>query len=165
MDSHRGTASAADCRFFQRRLGRRDETALERFRRHASHGGYNGYRIVDGVASSGSHTAIAPLRGNLSNELTRGFPDARTYDVWMTDRFEIPELAVREAMRRRGYGTALLARLLDETDAKTAILATRPDNKPARRLVERTGWQVIHEPYDPFGPDQPCVLLGRKLTA
>jgi ribosomal protein S18 acetylase RimI-like enzyme len=69
----------------------------------------------------------------------KAFLDATTYDEWMSDCFEIPELAVRAARHRRGYGTALIARLLDGANAKTAVLATQQDNKPARGLYERTG--------------------------
>jgi hypothetical protein len=31
-------------------------------------------------------------------------------------------------------------------------------------MYERAGWCVIHEPYYPL-PDQPYVLLGKKLSA
>jgi ribosomal protein S18 acetylase RimI-like enzyme len=151
--------------FFNAVWGRREDTVLDRFRRHASYEGYYGYLIEDGKGIVGFAYGYRSAPGQYFNGLAKGFLDARIYDEWMTDCFEIPELAVREDMRRRGYGTALLARLLDETDARTAVLATQSDNKPARSLYERTGWQVIHEPYYPFGPDRPYVLMGKTLSA
>jgi ribosomal protein S18 acetylase RimI-like enzyme len=151
--------------FFNAVWNRRDDSVLGRFSRHASHDGYIGYMIEDGDGIVGFAYGYRSAPGQFFNGLVKGFLDAQVYDEWMSDCFEIPELAVRADMRRRGYGTALLARLLDETDAKTAVLATQADNKPARGLYERAGWQVIHEPYYPFGPDQPFVLLGKKLPA
>lgn len=145
--------------------GRRDGTVLERFRRHASFGGYIGYMIEDGNGIAGFAYGYRSAPGQYFNGLVKSFLDASVYGEWMSDCFEIPELAVRADMRRRGYGTALIARLLDETDAKTAVLATQSDNKPARGLYERTGWQVLHEPFYPFGPEQPFVLFGKKLSA
>ena len=151
--------------FYAAVWGRRDDGDLERFRRHASYVGCFGYMIEDGNGIAGFAYGYRSAPGQYFNGMVKGFLDAAAYDEWMTDCFEIPELAVRADVRRRGYGTALIARLLGETDAKTAVLSTQQDNKPARGLYERTGWIVIHEPYYPFGPDQPYVLLGKRLSA
>lgn len=150
--------------FFNAVWNQRDETVLERFRRHASYDGFFGYLVRDERGIVGFAYGYRSAPGQTFNSLVKGFLDEPTYVEWMSDCFEIPYLAVREDMRRLGLGSGLIARLLGETDAKTSVLTTQADNKPARSMYERTGWSVIHETYYPL-PDQPYVLLGKKLSA
>lgn len=142
-----------------------DDSVFERFQRHASYDGFIGYMIEDerGIAGFGYGYRSAP--GQFFNGLVERVLDADSYREWMSDCFEIAYLAVRSDMRRQGLGRMLVERLLEGTNAGTAVLGTQTDNRPARRLYERTGWNVIFEPYYPFGPEQPYVLYGKKLAA
>ena len=65
---------------------------------------------------------------------------------WMVvDEIHINNVAVREALRGRGLGTALLQHVLQEArrlGATRATLEVRASNTRARRLYERLGFYV-----------------------
>jgi ribosomal-protein-alanine N-acetyltransferase len=65
---------------------------------------------------------------------------------WLVvDEIHINNVAVREALRGRGLGTALLQHVLDEArrlGARRATLEVRASNTRARRLYERLGFYV-----------------------
>lgn len=75
-----------------------------------------------------------------------GLPVAGFCAFWrIADQIHINNLAIRPALRGRGLGRLLLARVLEEGDAMAAPSATlevRRSNAPALRLYERAGFRV-----------------------
>ena len=67
---------------------------------------------------------------------------------WLGGHLEVVELAVDPAAQGHGYGAALVDLLLDEAEQDRAVLCTWPRGDPARpapRLYERLGWELLHE--------------------
>jgi [ribosomal protein S18]-alanine N-acetyltransferase len=63
----------------------------------------------------------------------------------VVDQIHINNLAVRPALRGRGYGSLLLQRVLEEAarlGASHATLEVRRSNAAARRLYERAGFEL-----------------------
>jgi ribosomal protein S18 acetylase RimI-like enzyme len=82
---------------------------------------------------------------------------------WLGPRhLEFTELHVRPEFRRRGIGGALHDRLLENVDARTAVLSTQTDNEPALALYAARGWQVIVPELD-FGSGRPFLIMGKDL--
>ena len=81
---------------------------------------------------------------------------------WLSDAYELVELAVHPAHQGRGIGTALIYELLDGRPESTCVLSTRVDSD-AHRLYERLGFEHIKEMmFTPGG--WPFYVMGKKLT-
>lgn len=80
----------------------------------------------------------------------------------------IQTIAVAPSAQRRGIGTALLVRLLDEAQRRGAAyvdLEVRADNANAQRLYERHGFEPIarrREYYQPSGTD--AIVMRRDAS-
>lgn len=68
------------------------------------------------------------------------------------------ELAVRPSEQGRGIGQALHDALLDGVPQRRALLGTWTDDRPARRLYLRSGWQELAR------IDGDSALLGLALS-
>ena len=98
---------------------------------------------------------------------------------FVLDEIHVNNIAVRPELRGRGFGSALLAHVLEEgrrVGAKRATLEVRRSNDEARRLYERFGFRVagVRRDYytDPTedaplpwlpGPIGPGLLGHRRL--
>jgi ribosomal protein S18 acetylase RimI-like enzyme len=82
---------------------------------------------------------------------------------WLVGSFEVCELHVRPAYQGRGLGRTLLDRLLDGTDARTAVLTTPDHETRARAFYRAAGWvdlvRDLHFPGDP----RTFAVLGLAL--
>jgi ribosomal protein S18 acetylase RimI-like enzyme len=76
--------------------------------------------------------------------------------------FELVELMVSPAERRRGLGGRLHDALLMGLEAPTAVLSTQQHNDPALALYSRRGWKLLLEAVDLAAP-VPYVVLGKRL--
>ena len=79
-------------------------------------------------------------------------------DGWVDGHFEFVELAVRPSEQGRGIGQALHDALLDGLPQRRALLGTWTDDRPARRLYLRSGWQELAR------IDGDSALLGLALS-
>lgn len=80
---------------------------------------------------------------------------------WLSDAYELVELAVHPVWQNRGIGTALIAALLEGVRQATCVLSTRSDSR-AHRLYRRLGFQVLTEMrFAPGGA--PFYVMGRPL--
>ena len=72
-------------------------------------------------------------------------------------------LAVRESMRRRGVGRALVTEALRrglEQAASRAVLEVRASNEPARALYTRIGFvQISSRPHYYTNPTEDALLM------
>ena len=76
--------------------------------------------------------------------------------------FELAELMVSPAERRRGLGGRLHDAMLAGLRAPTAVLSTQHNNDPALALYSRRGWQLLLEAVDLAAPT-PYVVMGKRL--
>jgi ribosomal protein S18 acetylase RimI-like enzyme len=66
--------------------------------------------------------------------------------VTQDDDFFIAQLFVDRPFQRRGIGTELMKRLIEQAErARQAVLLSVVKINPARRLYERLGFRVTHE--------------------
>jgi ribosomal-protein-alanine N-acetyltransferase len=84
---------------------------------------------------------------------------------FVADEIHINNIAVRPELRGRGYGSALLARVLEEGRAaggRRAMLEVRRSNGDARRLYERVGFRVAGVRRDYYtDPVEDALVLWR----
>jgi ribosomal-protein-alanine acetyltransferase len=84
------------------------------------------------------------------------------------DQAELLNLAVIPAQRRKGAGTALLAKALEEwisRGAKTLYLEVRESNTGAMAFYEKHGFTAVGLRKGYYRePDEPALTMARKLT-
>jgi ribosomal protein S18 acetylase RimI-like enzyme len=89
--------------------------------------------------------------------------DPEVYNSWMTDYFEVVELAVAPDYQEQGLGGRLLERLLDGLPHQSAVLSTIQYETPALRFYRKRGWMtLLHDFYFP-GSKNPYLILGLDL--
>ncbi len=81
--------------------------------------------------------------GQYWTDLAAGSLSPDVAAAWLGDHFEVVELIVRPAYRRRGVGRQLLAGILERSDRSRALLSVDAVNVPARSLYESMGWEVL----------------------
>jgi ribosomal protein S18 acetylase RimI-like enzyme len=70
---------------------------------------------------------------------------------WMSDSYELVEVAVAPRLQGSGIGRALIERLLENRPEATCVLSTRTDSR-AHHLYSRMGFEVVKEmPFHPGG--------------
>ena len=79
----------------------------------------------------------------------------------------INNVAVRDQYRRRGYGSALLGRVLDEARkrrATTAFLEVRCGNSAAQALYEKCGFKAIAKRSNYYtDPSEDAVVMSLDM--
>lgn len=87
-----------------------------------------------------------------------GFGQART---WLSNAYELAEVAVTPAYQGEGIGTAMMERLLFGRPERTCVLSTRSDSD-AHRLYERKGFETLCKvPFRDGGIDY--YVMGKRL--
>ncbi len=80
---------------------------------------------------------------------------------WLSDAYEVVEVAVAPAFQSFGVGRALVHRLLQEATESTCVLSTRTDSR-AHELYSRLGFEVIVEmPFAAGGHH--FYIMGKPL--
>lgn len=136
--------------------------AEDRMKKHAGYHGFKGLAAISEDNVLGFSYGYTSLSDQFYNKKLRDALTPEQAGQWLSDCFEFVELAVHTNVRRSGVATLLHNRLLENLPHKTAVLTTQADNIPARTLYEGKGWQVIREPFYPFG--EPYVMMGKKLS-
>lgn len=83
--------------------------------------------------------------------------------LWMSDVFEVVELAVRHAQQGHGYGSLLHDALLEGRPHHTAALSTYDVETTALKLYERRGWVTLLRDFLFPGYSEPYRIMGKKL--
>ena len=96
----------------------------------------------------------------VEDDLIVGFVVALT----VSPEWEIENVAVSQSVQRRGFGTELVSRLLQEarrSGAQAALLEVRVSNQPAHRLYEKLGLQKNGERTRYYKDPQEDAVLYR----
>jgi GNAT superfamily N-acetyltransferase len=89
--------------------------------------------------------------------------DPELYNVWMTNYFEVVELAVSPAYQGLGLGGGLHDRLLQGLPHQTAVLSTIQFETTALLFYRKRGWQpLLHDFFFP-GSKNPYLIMGLDL--
>lgn len=64
-------------------------------------------------------------------------------EIWIGGHFELVELAVLPAARRRGLGRALLDAVLEGVEGRCLLSTSDDPDDPAVRLYRATGWRTL----------------------
>jgi ribosomal protein S18 acetylase RimI-like enzyme len=144
------------------------EREVARFAEEAlpGHARRDGFRCVvareDGLVVGFAY-GYTSAPGQWWHDWVRSLLDAAQVEVWMSDAFELVELAVRPAAQGRGHGARLHDAVLADRPHRTALLTTRDEDTPARRLYRRRGWVPLREGWRPSARQPPLVFMGLRL--
>ncbi len=134
-------------------------------RRHLTRPGFSAVAARDG--NSGQLIGFA--YGYVSNQ-GQYFHDAvqktlrkRFLSHWLSDCFELVEVAVIPEHQSHGIGGKLHDSLMLGLSCPRAILSTKSDAVPAMRMYLRKGWKVLVDEFDFPGEPKPYVLMGWQL--
>jgi ribosomal protein S18 acetylase RimI-like enzyme len=83
--------------------------------------------------------------GDAWHDLVSGAMGETKASQWMSNAFELVELAVDPQLHKQGIGGELLTSLMQLVDSRTALLSVQVDNQSARKLYEKHGWQILVE--------------------
>jgi ribosomal protein S18 acetylase RimI-like enzyme len=132
--------------------------------RHASRAGFRFVVARTDRRLVGIAYGYLGARGQWWHDIVSKAMSRRDRARWLAPgHFELVELHVGPAYRRRGIGGTLHDALLDGLEGRTAVLSTQVGNHPARELYARRGWRVVI-PRLRFGPGgEPYCILGLEL--
>ena len=145
----------------------RAEAVRSTFVEHASYDGFRGFVAVSDDASVlGFAYGYDSASGQYWHDHLAASMGAELTDRWLSDCFEVAELAVAPHVRRRGLGGVLHDALLAGVPRRTSVLTTGVENVPARSLYARRGWRLVYEPLDSPSPaGAEIVVLGLEGNA
>lgn len=139
--------------------------AQEALPRHAVHAGFRCVVARDEGAVVGFAYGYTSAAGQWWHDWVLAQLDPSVAAEWMTDAFELVELAVRPAAQGRGTGGRLHDAVLAGLPHRTALLSTRDEDTPARRLYRRRGWVPLREAARPAPDGPPVLFMGLRLPA
>jgi GNAT superfamily N-acetyltransferase len=84
---------------------------------------------------------------------------------WLSEWFEVVEIAVRPDHQGRGIGSRVHDRLLEEAGWPRALLTARADDPDVRAFYERRGWRAVKVGVRLGGGEQTWALYGRPAGA
>lgn len=84
-------------------------------------------------------------------------------ELWMSDVFEVVELAVRPTAQGNGYGSMVHDTLLSGRPHRTAALSTYDVETTALKLYEKRGWVTLLRNFIFPGYTEPYRIMGKKL--
>jgi GNAT superfamily N-acetyltransferase len=82
---------------------------------------------------------------------------------WMTDVFEVVELAVYPAAHGHGYGGRIHDALLQGLPHRTAVLSTYQVETNAMKMYEKRGWVTLLSDFIFPGYSEPYKIMGKLL--
>ncbi len=88
---------------------------------------------------------------------------ATTAAAWLGDSFEVAEVHVLPAYQGRGIGRAMLERLMEGCQQRTALLSTQDADSRARRLYARLGFADLLTGFSFPGGGPPYAVMGAVL--
>jgi len=128
------------------------QLATEQLPTHAARDGFRCATVRSGGRLRGFCYGFTGRPGQWwTDEMSSRLPDPVARE-WLGDHLEVVELAVEPNAQRSGYGAALVDLLLEGAPHDRALLMSwhRGDpRRPAPRLYERLGWELLQEQVVP----------------
>ena len=84
-------------------------------------------------------------------------------EYWMTDVFEVVELAVYPSAHGHGYGGRIHDALLQGRPHRTAVLSTYQVETPALKMYNKRGWVTLLSDFIFPGYSEPYKIMGKRL--
>ncbi len=84
---------------------------------------------------------------------------------WLSDAFELVELAVLPAKQGQGIGGRIHDELLRGLPNRTAVLSTFQAESPALKLYRKRGWITLLWDFVFPGAPRPILIMGLDLRA
>ncbi|WP_163527663.1 GNAT family N-acetyltransferase [Halobacillus ihumii] len=140
------------------------EQVLEMITKHVTYKGFSGVKYVDENGGAlGFAYGYTSFPGQYYREKIAAQLTDKEIQQWLTDCFELVELAVEPASRKKGIGRLLHDELLQTVNHTTSILTTSIDNVPAIELYRQSGWQVVKEHAVVIPEVPPLLVMGKEL--
>lgn len=83
--------------------------------------------------------------------------------AWLTDTFQVTEVAVAPAYQRRGVGGSMLDALLSGLAHPQAVLSTLDAETAGRAFYRARGWQDLLQGFYFPGVARRYAIMGRRL--
>jgi GNAT superfamily N-acetyltransferase len=131
--------------------------------RHASYPGFTAWGAYDGDRLVGYCYGTDCVEGQWWFDQIRVGLCAAGHAQWTVDAHAVTELHVLPTHQGRGYGYALLRRLLTGTDRPIALLSTYDMPSAARTLYRRCGFHDLVTDFRFGMTAQPFALMGARL--
>ncbi|OAI43587.1 hypothetical protein AYO38_10590 [bacterium SCGC AG-212-C10] len=135
-----------------------------RARLNTVHGARPGFRafcaVLPGHEVIGMTYGYRSAPGQYWHELVRAACTPEQYRDWLSDAYEVVEVAVAPAFQRQGIGRRLLETLLFDCTESTMVLSTRVDSD-APRLYREMGFEVLLEMRFTAG-GAPFYVMGKR---
>jgi len=125
-----------------------------------------GFRLraaVDGGRIVGLAYGYSSVPGQWWHDLVAGGLGHEETRRWLSDCFELVELAVLPSFQGRRLGSRLHDSLLAGVSHRTAALSTRQEETRARRLYRRRGWVDLLRDFNFQAQSPPYVIMGLDL--
>ncbi len=135
----------------------------ETLQQHRLRRGFRMRAAVDGGRIVGLAYGYTSAAGQWWHDLVAdalGLEGARR---WLSDCFELVELAVLPAFQGRRLGSRLHDSVLEGLRHRTAALSTRQEETAARRLYRRRGWVDLVRHFSFQAQSPPYLIMGLDL--
>lgn len=110
------------------------------------HGKRDGFRAFAAVSDDGKVVGMIygyhGRRGQWWHDMVQRNIDRPAAEKWLSDSYELVEVAVLPGEQGKGIGESLITCLLHGRPEATCVLSTRTDSR-AHELYERLGFEVI----------------------
>lgn len=147
---------------YERVWSRSGHGFAERFQRHRGYPGFRCFVAMHDDQVMAFSYGYQSQEGQYYNGLLTRALGPELSERWLSNCFELVELAVEPSIRRQGLGRQLCRQLLADLPYRTAILTTQTNNQAARALYTSLGWQALLEPFYP-NTAQPFVIMVKEL--
>lgn len=144
--------------------GRGDEIRSRMVEVHCLREGYRAFCAVEGEGCVlGMAYGYHGLPGQWWHDTVAAALSRAAANRWLSDSYEVVEVAVAPEHQGRGVGASLIRELLDGRPESTAVLSTRADSR-AHVLYGRLGFEILTTMrFAPRGA--PFYVMGLGLNA
>lgn len=148
---------------------RKSENEVRQFRGSLQrHVGRQGFRCrlarQERGALAGFAYGYTARRGLWWYDVVSAQMDEEMKREWLSDPFELVELAVRPERQGRGFGGRLHDDLLTGLPHSTALLSTLDAETAAWHLYRHRGWRVLLDDFHFPNVPRPYVIMGLRLS-
>lgn len=133
--------------------------------RHLQHDGFRCVVVMEDDSQNmlGFAYGYTGVAGQWWHDLVQRKMTLEDAEYWMTDVFEVVELAVRPSAHGHGYGGRVHDALLQGLPHRTATLSTYQVETTALKMYEKRGWVTLLPDFMFPGYTVPYRILGKLL--